>query len=532
MLREFLLGNFKAFGHDVRVPLRPLTLIYGPNSGGKSSVLHGLALAHEALRSGNLDVVHTELGGAAIDLGGFRQYVHQRSAERKVTLGWSFDVDALPAALTRMMPARPSSLVLSVQVGVETDDVGAPLPGEEPRVRALELAADGEEVFRLVRRPDGQLAMGALSLHPMVRSLVEAMLSVSGVSAADAGNVETIVAALTDIGKTLVAEEGKLLPVGFGGGAEGARERIRRSSAGARATHVAEALRLGLPMNLSLLLKHLGELVRAEYARLRYLGPLRSFPPRHVGIGDADDPNWRAGGGEAWERLLRDDDVRGRINRWLGDRRWMQTPYRLEVKEHLAAEEVEAYARELIEALAGEEPPDDPDARAREFIARLSQGARARLRSLVLVDQRNDTPVSHRDVGIGVSQVLPVLVNAYGAQGEVVVIEQPELHLHPRLQAELGDVFISGVHADPRNVFVLETHSEHLLLRLMRRLRETGAGAADPGLSLVPEQVQVLYVEPDGPASIVREMPLNDRGELVRAWPGGFFEEGIREVFP
>jgi hypothetical protein len=47
-----------------------------------------------------------------------------------------------------------------------------------------------------------------------------------------------------------------------------------------------------------------------------------------------------------------------------------------------------------------------------------------------------------------------------------------------------------------------------------------------------PEDVCVLYVEPGSSGSVVREMPLNERGELVKAWPGGFFEEGLREVLP
>jgi hypothetical protein len=48
---------------------------------------------------------------------------------------------------------------------------------------------------------------------------------------------------------------------------------------------------------------------------------------------------------------------------------------------------------------------------------------------------------------------------------------------------------------------------------------------------ITPADVCVLFVEPDGSRSIVREMPLNDRGDLVKAWPGGFFEEGFREIF-
>ena len=83
-----------------------------------------------------------------------------------------------------------------------------------------------------------------------------------------------------------------------------------------------------------------------------------------------------------------------------------------------------------------------------------------------------------------------------------------------------------------KNTFLLETHSEHLLLRIMRRMRETSAGKLPKGvLAVRPSDVAVLYVQHDGARSVVREMPLNQRGELIKAWPGGFFEEGLREVF-
>ena len=77
-LTALRIANFKAFAASQRVPLRPITLIYGANSAGKSSVLHSLALAHHTIETGDLDTQRTQIGGEAIDLGGFRQYVHRR----------------------------------------------------------------------------------------------------------------------------------------------------------------------------------------------------------------------------------------------------------------------------------------------------------------------------------------------------------------------------------------------------------------------------------------------------------------------
>ncbi|MBI1923818.1 AAA family ATPase [Candidatus Poribacteria bacterium] len=77
MLTALRLGNFKAFADTQHIPIRPLTLIFGANSSGKSSLIHGLLLAQHAQKEGELDVHRTPIGGESVDLGGFRQYVHQ-----------------------------------------------------------------------------------------------------------------------------------------------------------------------------------------------------------------------------------------------------------------------------------------------------------------------------------------------------------------------------------------------------------------------------------------------------------------------
>jgi hypothetical protein len=295
------------------------------------------------------------------------------------------------------------------------------------------------------------------------------------------------------------------------------------------------------------LIKGLADTLAAELKQLQYLGPLRSFPPRHLAFAEHEDANWYAGGGYAWDVVRRDDAVREAVNGWLGSFK-LKTPYKLVVRSLVAADQLKHPLASGLEAIAADDEAmflgsvdkdgfvminypssndarpffKDVDASAETLSTAIEASNIDRIRDLVLIDQRTNTVVTHRDVGIGISQVLPVLVMAYGSQGKLLAMEQPEIHLHPALQAALG----------PRkNTFILETHSEHLILRLMRRMRETYQGKVTSVSPVTPSDVSVLYVEPDGTRSIVREMPLNELGELVKSWPGGFFEEGLREQF-
>ena len=154
-------------------------------------------------------------------------------------------------------------------------------------------------------------------------------------------------------------------------------------------------------------------------------------------------------------------------------------------------------------------------------------------------DLQRDVLVRLSETGTGFSQLLPILFAAFSGGGDLVAIEHPELHLHPALQSELGDLFIAralGQRVDNKkwggsNQFVLESHSEHLLLRIMRRIRESSRGTLPEQVPPVyPDDVSVLYIDNVGDQTVVRPMPLSDDGQFLYDWPGGFFEEGLREV--
>ena len=136
------------------------------------------------------------------------------------------------------------------------------------------------------------------------------------------------------------------------------------------------------------------------------------------------------------------------------------------------------------------------------------------------------------------------------ARGGIVHIQQPELHLHPKLQAQLADVFIKGVNEEEfSHFFLLESHSEHLLLRMLRRIRESNATkstqAEMPAGSgavvnlnkirerhLTADQVSVVYVSKDeNGITQLKPLRLNDDGEFLDRWPDGFFTERDRELF-
>jgi predicted ATPase len=111
-------------------------------------------------------------------------------------------------------------------------------------------------------------------------------------------------------------------------------------------------------------------------------------------------------------------------------------------------------------------------------------------------------------------------------------MEQPEIHLHPALQAELGDVFIASALGEQKNTFILETHSEHLILRILRRIRETNEGKKPlDGIPIHPQDVCVLYVSPIRSGSIVTELPITVDGGFATRWPEVFFPERAKELF-
>lgn len=137
-----------------------------------------------------------------------------------------------------------------------------------------------------------------------------------------------------------------------------------------------------------------------------------------------------------------------------------------------------------------------------------------------LISRKPQLRTNISDSGFGASQLFPLIIQAITARPKSLTIaEQPEIHLNPRCQSVLADLFVEM--ATSGRKAIVETHSEHLLLRL-RRLVASGA--------IKPSQIALYFFEKQDGRTEVREVPISPNGHIESSnWPKGFFEDALRE---
>ena len=227
--------------------------------------------------------------------------------------------------------------------------------------------------------------------------------------------------------------------------------------------------------------KTLEDCVIHEFAQLHYIGPLQASPQRmYLSVGDT--PREVGTAGESGSAVLmsassvKQLNLKERLSKWCS-------------KIGLACE---------VKLLA------------------VSGG----VFQVLVVDPHTKVMINLADAGFGTSRMLPILVQGLTATpGSTLMLEQPEIYLHPKVQAGLADFLIE---VSQRGIgVVVESHSEHLITRLQRRIAEE---TLDPG------QVALYYVTPSSEGSRLERVYLNEYGQFPSA-PEGFFEEGFEEGF-
>lgn len=442
MLTSLRIQNFKAWKDTGPMHLAPLTVIFGTNSSGKSSLGHLLlALKQTVQLADRKRALHLGDENALIDLGTFADclYAHDTQRALKFALGWK-----LPGHMTvsdALGHGEYNGDGLSLSATLNADKAA------QPQTTEIDYALVNGSTSTL-QVTHGRSASGS-TLQSKPLKLVKAV--------------------------------GRKWPIE-------APEKFYRFA----------DRTLSRYQNADFLAEFALETERVLDG-LFYLGPLRS-PPRRVYQWSGDTPRDVGQQGESAIAALLAAAQGGRT---------LNRAYK-KPKQRFDA----FIAAWLVDLGVISEFTVKPVAEGRKEYE-------------VLVKTHADAPeVKLTDVGFGVSQVLPALVQAFYAPfGSTIWMEQPEIHLHPMAQSDLADAFISAVQSyengRPRGTqLIIETHSEHFLTRLQRRVAE--------GV-LPPEDIAVYFVTHRRGGAHVEQLQLDLTGEISN-WPPNFFGDEMGDI--
>ena len=259
-----------------------------------------------------------------------------------------------------------------------------------------------------------------------------------------------------------------------------------------------------------------------------YLGPFRRLPSRAYKTEARPEPQSWASGLGAWDLLSGGSQkvLRDHVNAWLRSEGRFGTKYEV-IAQRRKKLDVNG---DLWNALVGGQIQAGTD----EIGAKLESLPEESKLELRNVD--SGLALAPQDLGVGISQVIPVIVAALheeeGQKARIVMIEEPEANTHPAFQVVLADLFLSQAKANPTGLFLIETHSEHLMLRCLRRIRETSEGKQGEDVPpMTPEDIAVHFIEPSNRGPVIHRIRIDSDGEFMDPWPRGFFPERAKEIY-
>ncbi len=518
MLHSLELENFKAFGKRARIPFAPITLIFGENSAGKSTILHALYLLKQSLTNrdvGTLLLPRTENG--IVDLGSFQEMLFDHDLERslsirveniidndivqlpykenKIAVEFNFKRSSLKEEVIlhqiSIYAAKSSECIAKFRLsrntldkrdmfyfnGVSPAKIAAAICiwlTKEAKYWKPEFEACIENKEHILEKLKERLKNFQYSIQEFNNNnnkdyweYLHKDLNDEIVFLSSDFDLETYIAKRhKEEANTVLGIEG-FIPVGTAC-IPTLRERIGYE-----------------PLSTF----HIADLTTAACDTLQRtladIFPMRPFrrPPERWYIFGGNTPQHVGYQGDLLpDLLLHRPEMVDETNEWLK---------RLEIDYELKVKPIGTDSGDLFE--------------------------------VKLRDTRRKEPVSVAlpDVGFGVSQLLPFIVQSLVSEKQIISIEQPEVHVHPKLQADLGDLLAAAIQNPRQNQFLIETHSEHLILRL-QRLVYNG--------EIKPEDVSVVYVSRGPEGAKAERLHLDEEGDFIHEWPNGFFLERLREL--
>lgn len=562
MITGITIENFKGIRDRVKLDFRPITLLFGANSAGKSTILHALHYAREVFERHNLDADQTIAGGKYIDLGGFEHFVNRRDhddvlhAQKQLRLRIDMAVTAkdLPSfdanfdLISEQLDLDFHSLLNEIESAAVELSIGWSTVENCPYVASTTILFNDVELAQIVTPqnlrgfvvkftkvvpdPNDEENIVEISTldHPCLKRVRDTRIGET--RQAELFEHETLLQSAFSYCGDMLSPEGDRIEVSGRGDAlpdlddplAFDLEPFSPSGDDERDELLASKINVAdeLVRAVSDLVLGPCQLIRDNLKHFRYLGPLRDTPPRNFQPPRLPDPSrWSSGLG-AWDALQNGSDLLvDAVGSWLGDPDNLNAGCRVERRTFLELD----YADPMVRALMARRAFDDIDEHIGSHLAGAPTSSR-----VVIIPDNADIELRPHDVGIGISQVVPVIVTALDGSERLLAIEQPELHIHPRLQAEIADLFIEAIHNN-KHRFIIETHSEHLILRLLRRIRETEVNKAPAERTLRTDDLAIYYLKQEDGSSRALEIEVDVKGEFIQPWPDDFFEIDFYERF-
>jgi predicted ATPase len=473
MIKTLRLSKFQGFAEEFDVPLRPITLIYGPNGSGKSSILRALRFLQQSLDHEHLGKQPGQFvfSGESINLTSFANAVHQHNSRTNFTIG-----------IAANSPSDNTLRSRSLQEIFETVEftwvVADPGILDSITLNFVLHKQLGNIYFAFKREGRSVVLTGFSGTKEF--SYVEDFASQNNQKEDSKANAlgEYEFEFMDDYFISSKDVPWETLAKGLRYDLRGVVPVVARTGLDGSAEKQAKLIAEMFSVARAWLARHFGN--------LEYVGPLREISQR-ISLNSVNQVDLR----QDAARSKRSEKVQQAISDWI----FKLTHGRYEYKQiHFQAEEV---------AFLGH------------------------MQAEMIVDTLTGTHVSFEDVGVGLSQVLPILQSISQADQKImngavpILIEQPELHLHPRMQGDLMDLMIESVRNTNGLQIIAETHSESMLLRLQKRLR---SGA------ISQESVSVLYVDQIDQGNFVSIIPVLKSNDFEIDLPVSFAGLRLGEI--
>lgn len=576
-ITKLTLENFRSFKERQTIEFAPVTLLFGPNSVGKSTVLMALFYVQQILGKGQCDPQYIDALGEKF-VGGFKNLVNGQDLDKAITLSIEYSKEGvIGSSYYNLIDLEVIDFYLD-SPSVQADTVSVTLEIKWSKqentayVSSLEIGLD--EIPAAILSSDSGLKKPEISwlnyAHPLLNFETDSYQHFTDVTNEPAPCISTF----HEYCVGFAPQQSLNYLEEYPGSAYYSAPKLVQDKLGIKASNgcLPElSCLLNVKTNISEETKYLTELLGESGSDVEYhmfnsvineifsdlivspldnlfsllnesicIGPLRHIPDAlHHPNPYVEQKDWHNGIG-AWDSLSSLDlPTLLKIDGWMTDENKLGLGVGLGLSLDLAQpidvplrSEKGSLYNSVHEKLKIEESKldeiKDKESQWLEYfeLAELPQDG---VKDISLWDLSSNLKVMSSDVGVGVSQLMPLVIASLTKKKGLVACEQPELHVHPKVQVAIGDLLTQG---NDKSSFLIETHSEHLILRLLRRVRETSERNLPEGFNPVkPEDISVVFLERSPQGVKVNRLAVTEDGDFETEWPGGFFDERDEELF-